>query len=172
MVLLFRSMGQWLLKTFLMQRGNSLRNYEKLSEEKFQSQLPWIYMRCHEKMCQNANIIVSYKTYPHVDMRAAANHAGNLLEQAMSMGKSIKTIIRQPPQIEGLDGGRTDMEPMTELIPKLKAMEDENGIIAVCLNVGFSLADVTFVGPSVTVTHDVSQSKRAEEIAIELEKEI
>ena len=58
-----------------------------------------------EKMCQNANIIVSYKTYPHVDIRVAANHAGNLLEQAMSMGKSIKTIMRQPPQIEGLDGG-------------------------------------------------------------------
>ena len=100
-----------------------------------------------EKMCQNANIIVSYKTYPHVDMRAAANHAGNLLVQAMSMGKSIKTIMRQPPQIEGLDGGRTDVEPMTELIPKLKAMEDETGILAVGLNAGFGLADVPFVGP-------------------------
>ena len=62
-----------------------------------------------EKMCQNANIIVSYKTYKHVDMRAAANHAGNLLEQAMSLGKSIKTIIRQPPQVEGLDSWRTDV---------------------------------------------------------------
>ena len=52
-----------------------------------------------EKMCQNANIIVSYKTYPHVDMREAGSHAGNLLEQAMSMDKSIKTIMRRPPQI-------------------------------------------------------------------------
>ena len=125
-----------------------------------------------EKMCQNANIIVSYKTYPHVDMRAAANHAGDLLEQAMGMGKSIKTIMRQPPQIEGLDGGRTDVEPMTELIPKLKAMEGENGILAVSLNAGFGLADVPFVGPSVTVTHEESAFKRAEEIARELEEEI
>ena len=67
-------------------------------------------------------------------MRVAANHAGNILEQAMGIEKLIKTIMRQPPQIEGLDGGRTDAEPMTELIPKLKAMEDENGIFAVSLN--------------------------------------
>ena len=87
---------------------------------------------------------------------ATANHAGDLLEQAMGMGKSIKTIMRQPPQIEGLDGGRTDVEPMTELIPELKAMEGENGILAVSLNAGFGLADVPFVGPSVTVTHEES----------------
>ena len=88
------------------------------------------------------------------------------------MDKSIKTIIRQPPQIEGLDGERTDVEPMTELIPKLKAMEDETGILAVSLNAGFGLADVPFVGPSVTLTYEDSAFKRAEEIARELEEEI
>ena len=39
------------------------------------------------------------------------------------------------------------MEPMTKLIPKLKEMEDENGILAVSLNAGFGLADVPFMGP-------------------------
>ena len=123
-------------------------------------------------MPQNTNIIAFYKTFPHVDMRATANHAGNLLEQAMSMGKSIKTIMRQPPQIEGLDSGRTDVEPITKQIPKLKAMEDETGILAASLNAGFGLADVPFVGPSVTVTYKESVFKRAEEIARELEEEI
>ena len=64
------------------------------------------------------------------------------------------------------------MEPMTELIPKLKAMEDETGILAVSLNAGFGLADVPFVGPSVIVTYEDSAFKRAEEIARELEEEI
>ena len=64
------------------------------------------------------------------------------------------------------------MEPMTKLIPKLKEMEDENGILAVSLNAGFGLADVPFVGPSVTVTYEESALKRAEEIARELEEEI
>ena len=107
-------------------------------------------------MCQCANIIVSCKTYSHVDLWETASHAGNLLEQAMNMGKSIKTTMRQQPQIGSLDGRKTDVERMTKLISKLKAMEDEIGILAVSLNAGFGLADVTFVGPLVTVTHDVS----------------
>ena len=123
-------------------------------------------------MCHSANIIVSCKSYLHVDMRETASHAGNLLEQALNMGKSIKTTMRQPPHIGGLDGRRTDVERMTKLISKLKAMEDEIGILAVSLNAGLGLADVTFVGSSVAVTHDVSQSKRAEKIAIKLENEI
>ena len=72
-------------------------------------------------MCQCTNIIVSCKTYSHVDLWETASHAGNLLEQAMNMGKSIKTTMRQPPQIGGLDGGRTDVERMTKLIPKFKS---------------------------------------------------
>jgi microcystin degradation protein MlrC len=35
------------------------------------------------KMCRLANIIVSYKTYPHVDMRERAVQAGEILERAM-----------------------------------------------------------------------------------------
>lgn len=125
-----------------------------------------------QKMCDHANIIVSYKTYPHVDMRAAAQHAGRLLEQAMNSGTPLRTIVRQPPQIEGLDGGRTDAGPMTALIPRMKAFEDEEGILAVSLNAGFGLADVPFVGPSVTVTHASSAAARAAEIAAELEEAI
>ena len=88
------------------------------------------------------------------------------------MGKSIKTILRKPLQIEGLDVGRTDVEPMTKLIIKLKAMEEENGILAVSLNAVFGLADVSFVGTSGTVTYEESKSKSAEETARPLEEEI
>ena len=73
------------------------------------------------------SIIVSCKSYLHVDMRETASHAGNLLEQALNMGKSIKTTMRQPPHMGGLDGRRTDVERMTKLISKLKAMEEAFG---------------------------------------------
>ena len=59
-------------------------------------------------------------------MRAAAVHAGQTLEFTMQNMARTKTIIRQPPQIEGLDGGRTDVEPLTDLIPRLKEMEAED----------------------------------------------
>ena len=125
-----------------------------------------------EKMCCHANIIVSYKTYPHVDRCDAAVHAGQAPEFAMKNKVKIKTIIRQPPQIEGLDCDRTDVEPMTDLIPRLKEMEAEDGIFAVSLNAGFALADVPFVGPSVTVSYAEKTEQRAIEIANELEEVI
>ena len=131
-----------------------------------------LHANVSEKMCRHANIIVSYKTYPHVDMRDAAVHAGQALEFVMENKLTIKTIIRQPPQIEGLDGGRTDVEPMTNLIPRLKEMESEDGIFAVSLNAGFALADVPFVGPSVTVSYDEKTERRAIEIVNELEEAI
>ena len=36
------------------------------------------------KMCALANIVVSYKTYPHVDMRDGARQAAEILQRAMS----------------------------------------------------------------------------------------
>ena len=119
-------------------------------------------------MCRHTNIIVSYKTYPHADMRAAAVHAGQTLEFTMQNRARTKTIIRQPPQIEGLDGGRTDVEPMTDLIPRFQEMGAEEGIFAVSLNAGSALADIPCVGPSVTVNYVENAEGRALEIANEL----
>ena len=57
---------------------------------------------------------------------------------------------------------------MTDLIPRLKEMEAEDGIFAVSLNAGFALADIPCVGPSVTVSYVENAEGRAIEIANEL----
>lgn len=119
-------------------------------------------------MAARANIIVSYKTYPHIDMRAAGQHAGRLLQQAMAGATKPRTLRRQPPLLEGLDGGRTDAGPMVPLIAKARGYEGEPGILAVSLNAGFALADTPYVGPSVTVSHDEAAKERAEAIAAEM----
>lgn len=120
------------------------------------------------RMAALADIIVSYKTYPHVDMRDAARHAGRLLQQAMDGHIRPRTIRMQPPQLEGLDGGRTDAGPMPALLEKARSHEGEPGILAVSLNAGFALADTPCVGPSVTVSHDIGAADRACTIAAEM----
>jgi microcystin degradation protein MlrC len=117
------------------------------------------------EMAALANILVSYKTYPHIDMRETAVHAGRLLEEAMGGRTVARTIVRQPPQLEGLDGGRTDAGPMVGLLDEVHRLEAEEGIHAVSLNAGFALADIACVGPSVTVTFDAAAQARANEIA-------
>jgi len=119
-------------------------------------------------MAALADIVVSYKTYPHVDMRAAASHAGRLLQQAMQGHIRPRTLRMQPPQLEGLDGGRTDAGPMPALIEKARAWEGEPGILAVSLNAGFALADTPYVGPSVTVTYDQPAEDQARAIAADM----
>jgi microcystin degradation protein MlrC len=116
-------------------------------------------------MAALANILVSYKTYPHVDMRETAVHAGRLLEEVMAGRTVARTIVRQPPQLEGLDGGRTDVGPMVGLLDEVRRFEAEEGIHAVSLNAGFALADIACVGPSVTVTFDRAAEACAHEIA-------
>jgi microcystin degradation protein MlrC len=116
-------------------------------------------------MAALANILVSYKTYPHVDMRETAVHAGRLLEEAMGGRTVAGTIVRQPPQLEGLDGGRTDAGPMVGLLDEARGYQAEEGIHAVSLNAGFALADIACVGPSVTVTFDAAAQARATAIA-------
>jgi microcystin degradation protein MlrC len=61
---------------------------------------------------------------------------------------------------------------MTELISRFKEMEAEEGIFKVSLNAGFAFADVSFVGPSVTITYKECAIVRTQKVAKELEEAI
>jgi len=127
------------------------------------------------RMVEMANIICSYRTYPHIDMRDRGRQAGELLEQAM-MGKiSPRTVLARRPQLMGVNGGRSDEGPMVPMLEKARRYEKESGILCVSINGGFSLADIYDVGPSITVTYDesvIDAVQRAEEIKESLANEM
>lgn len=105
-------------------------------------------------MARLADIVVSFKTYPHVDMRVAGLQAGRLLEQAMA-GKAVpKTLRAHRPMLDDTNAGRSDTGPNVPLYAMARAAEQEPGILAVSINAGFSDADIAEVGPTVFVTHD------------------
>ena len=106
------------------------------------------------KMCDLANIIVSYKTYPHVDMREVAVLSGDIMQRAMKGEIAPKTLRAHRPMLDEANGGRTDMGPMVERIKQAIAYEKEPGVLAVSINAGFGNADIKDVGPTVTVTYD------------------
>jgi len=104
------------------------------------------------KMCALANIIVSYKTYPHVDMRDCARQAAETLHRAM-MGEIRPVTIRaHRPMLEEVNGGRTDIGPMIERIARARAYEKEPDVFAVSVNGAFGNADIEEVGPTILVT--------------------
>ncbi len=105
-----------------------------------------------DQMCSLANIVVSYKTYPHVDMRETGRQAGDILHRTMVGEIKPSTIRVSLPMLEEVNGGRTDIGPMIQRISSARAYEAQTDVFAVSVNAGFASADVTDVGPTVLVT--------------------
>ncbi|MBM2716084.1 M81 family metallopeptidase [Mesorhizobium caraganae] len=112
-----------------------------------------------QKMCELANIVVSYKTYPHVDMRECGRLAGAILQRTMKGEIRPRTLRVHRPMLEEVNCGRTDVGPMIDRIAKAIAYEKEPGVFAVSINTGFANADIREIGPAVTVTYDGNEAK-------------
>jgi microcystin degradation protein MlrC len=104
------------------------------------------------QMCALADIIVSFKTYPHIDMRDTGRQAGEILHRTMAGEIQPRTIRESQPMLEEVNGGRTDIGPMIERISAARAYEEQANVFAVSINAGFAGADVAEVGPTVLVT--------------------
>lgn len=125
-------------------------------------------------MCRDAQILVSYTTYPHVDIRSTGRRAAELLHGAMTGEIRPATLRAHRPMLEEANGGRTDMGPMIERHALARAFEARAGILAVSINGAFPCADVPFAGPTVLITHDAARPgptpplALAEEIAADI----
>jgi microcystin degradation protein MlrC len=103
-------------------------------------------------MCDLAQIMVCFKTYPHVDMRIAGKHAGDILQRSMLGEIRPRTLRVARPMLEEASGGRTDVGPMIERLARARAYEQQPDVFAVSVNGGFAYADIAEVGPTVLVT--------------------
>ena len=107
-----------------------------------------------KRMADNANALIAFRTYPHIDMYERARQAAELLERAMRGEVRPVTVIARRPMLHGLDWGRTQAGPMAELIARGEALEARGEVLAVSICAGFPLANIHDVGPSATVTTD------------------
>ncbi|MBN8629760.1 MAG: M81 family metallopeptidase [Rhodobacterales bacterium] len=123
-------------------------------------------------MVDQAQILVSYKTYPHIDMRVTGLHAGRLLDATMRGDLRPRTIRAHVPMLDEANAGRTDVPETATLYSRAAEHEAEPGILAVSVNAGFSEADIAEMGPTVLVTHDAGAEGRAGAIARDLARSI
>ncbi len=111
-----------------------------------------LHANVSELMCELADIVVSYKTYPHVDMRIAGRQAGDLLQDALKGEIKPQTLRVSRPMLEEVNGGRTDVGPMIVLLEAAREWELRDDVHAVSINAGFASADIEAAGPTVLVT--------------------
>lgn len=107
-----------------------------------------------QTMVDYANIIVSFKTYPHIDMAETGEHAGRLMMSLLSGESRPVTRWKQLPLLSHTLRSNTNEGAMQRAVDAARQAELETGVLAVSIMAGFSLADFTDAGMSVIVVTD------------------
>lgn len=94
-----------------------------------------------EAMVQNADVMVGFKTYPHVDMYETGAHAARLLLAMATGGPRYRVIWRQLPLMGHTLRSTTLGGAMAEAVAQARAAE-QSGVAAVTVFGGFSLSDI------------------------------
>ncbi|MBB3007830.1 M81 family metallopeptidase [Cupriavidus alkaliphilus] len=116
-----------------------------------------------QALVDHADIAVSFKTYPHVDMYETGEHAGRLLLDMVAGRVRPVMAWRRPPLITHTLRSRTDEGAMQRAVALAREAE-RDGMLAVSVLAGFGLADIAAPCLSVIVVGDGDQAK-ADEVA-------
>ncbi len=116
-----------------------------------------------DRMAALADVIVSYRTYPHIDAYDVGREVAGLIARTLDEEIRPHTVVARGAMLDGADHGRTTAPgPMTESLALAKEYESEPTVLAVTINAGFPWADIRETGPSVVVVGDGENSRHAE----------
>src|SRR3954467_10210476 len=100
------------------------------------------------EMVEHADVLIAYRTYPHVDMadtgRASAKHLALLLKTKVRLAKAF----RQLPFLIPISWQCTNDQPTKGIYQKLAALEND-AVPTLSFAPGFPAADFRHCGPSV-----------------------
>ncbi len=120
-----------------------------------------------DRIINHADVVISFKTYPHIDMYETGEHAGRLLlDKIAGRAHPVMAWRRLPLMVHTLCS-RTDLGPMHHAVNMAKEAE-ASGMLGVSVLAGFSLADIAAPCISVVVVADGDQQaaeKTADKIA-------
>ena len=104
-----------------------------------------------QKIVDNADVVVGFKTYPHVDMYETGLHAGRLLLAMLQGGPRYTVRWHQLPLMSHTLCSTTLHGAMQRAVQAAQAAE-QGGVPAVTIFAGFSLADIPAPCVSVVAT--------------------
>jgi len=119
-------------------------------------------------MASEANCLIGYDTYPHVDMNERGREAIGVLDDIISGRVTPTQAFRQLPLMTMPPMQCTLREPMKTLIAELHEMESRDGVVTATIAMGFPFADIRDAGVTclVTTNNDAAAADRhADELA-------
>lgn len=100
------------------------------------------------RMLHEADALVAYRTYPHVDMAATGERAADLLSRRLEAGRKEPLHARRLPFLIPLNAQSTWMQPAQGLYDELAALDREHGtVLSFCM--GFPASDFDGCAPMV-----------------------
>ena len=100
-------------------------------------------------MADTADVIVPYRTYPHVDMKTVGHRAIGLLRDRIARGQPFAKAFRQLGYWMPITSQCTLDGPMAAVMARRSALEAEPGMVELAWCFGFPYADFPDCGPSV-----------------------
>lgn len=102
-----------------------------------------------DAMLENADALVAYRSYPHVDMADTGQRASTLLLRRLA-GQPLFAALRRAPFLIPMPWQSTLAEPARSLMTNAQALQNDTVLEAQFIP-GFPLADIYDSGPSVLV---------------------
>jgi microcystin degradation protein MlrC len=107
-----------------------------------------------QRLVDNCDLAVAYRTCPHVDQRECGRRAAALLMRRLRDEIRPCVALAKPPLIVNIMAHDTSRPPLRPFMEAARVLERQPGILAASLLPGFAYADVPQMGPSVLVVSD------------------
>jgi microcystin degradation protein MlrC len=107
-----------------------------------------------EAMVELTDVVVPFRTYPHVDMKEAGARAARLLFDRISRGRPWQKASRHLDFWLPLGAQCTLMAPMEPVMTERAALSGGTGIVELAFCFGFPYADFPSCGPALAVYAD------------------
>ncbi len=127
-------------------------------------------LHCHitQQMLDAADVLITFKEYPHVDFNERAEELFKICEDAAAgRAKPVMSVY----DMRMINMWRTRIEPVKGFVDKMKSLEGSDDVLSVSFGHGFAWGDVADVGAKMLVVTDDNASTGAA-LAEQLGKEM
>lgn len=112
-----------------------------------------------QRMVGNADVLVGFKTYPHVDMAETGAHVARLVGRMLTDGSRPRRAWSHPPQLAHTLKMDTRVPgAMQDAMAAAHAASERPGVLAVSVFGGFPIADIAEAGMSVVVVAETDEA--------------
>jgi microcystin degradation protein MlrC len=111
-----------------------------------------LHANISQEMVDQADLLIGFDTYPHIDQRERGCEAGAAIVQIINGELHPAPVLIKPPMMPTSQNMTTAADPMRSIIERAHRIESAPEVINVTIAGGFPPADVEEAGFSVIVT--------------------